>query len=387
MPACIVCFVFLALLTAWTAAAEGQCLQNTPVWHQNGSCVPPRPRADARKGPFCYVPTYLSPPAQAFLKQAHVLGALAVPEEQGDVAAARAFFLQAVLSGLSDMDVTEYISHQRNVTLGGVPSVIATPLGTDPSSHLPGDGSSPKGMAMFWVHGGGYFIGSCYTKQLLTVAGVAKAGGITIVCPEYRLAPEHPFPAALDDVLAAYTALVQWWPANKVALIGDSAGGGLALALLLRLRQESVALPAAVGLLSPWTDLTASGDTSYTLVAVDPIQDGSDNSLQLAYVAGNTTQLTHPLVSPLFGNYTRAAVGDLPPILIQVGLRDLLLSDSVNLYRKLRRAGQSVSISPWEGMWHVFPGYLRIPEAQEAGQEMAAFLSAAMQDMRGAALA
>jgi acetyl esterase/lipase len=278
----------------------------------------------------------------------------------------------------SVVNISDYLVDQRNVTLGGVPSVISTPVDIRPA----GGNSSGTGVnssVIFWLHGGAYFVGSCYGGQVITVAGAARAGGLTIVCPEYRLAPEHPFPAGLDDAVAAYKALIQDYPPTRVAVVGDSAGGGLAMALLLRLQKEGVALPGAVGLMSPWTDLLAVGDTTRIMVDIDPVLSGNVTSVTEAYVGGNTTQLKDPLVSPLYGNYSTAAVGDLPPILIQVGLREVLLSDSVNLYRQLRRAGHPATLDVWEGMFHVFQTYAFLPEAQEAANAMGDYLRARLQ--------
>jgi acetyl esterase/lipase len=180
--------------------------------------------------------------------------------------------------------------------------------------------------------------------------------GVKKACFDYRLAPEHPYPAALDDAVTAYRELLKTYPAKSIALLGDSAGGGLALALLLRLKREGLPQPAAAALYSPWVELTKQGDTQTTLTGVDPVLQYELNlkSPALSYAGGDGSKLADPLVSPLRADFSKGAVGQLPPILIQVGLRDTFLSDCVRLYRKLRDAGQPVDLSPWEGMWHVF---------------------------------
>lgn len=310
---------------------------------------------------------------QEFLRVTYAQAPFEISESSTDISAQRAGIAASFAKLGGAVNISDYLVDQRNVTLGGVPSVISTPV------DIRGGSSGVNSSVIFWLHGGGYFVGSCYGPQVITVAGAAKAGGLTIVCPEYRLAPENPFPAGLDDAVAAYKALIQDYPPTRVAVVGDSAGGGLAMALLLRLQQEGVALPGAVGLLSPWTDLLVTGDTTRIMPGIDPLLYGNSTSVSDAYVGGNSTLLKNPLVSPLYGNYSTAAVGDLPPILIQVGLREVLLSDSVNLYRQLRRGGQPATLDVWEGMFHVFPSYAFLPEAQEAATAMGAYLRARLQ--------
>jgi acetyl esterase/lipase len=197
-----------------------------------------------------------------------------------------------------------------------------------------------------------------------------------VLCFEYRLAFDAPFPAAVDDAMAVYKALIssnRYKPRN-IALIGDSAGGGLALALLLKAKQQQLPLPGALLLMSPWADLTQSGDTQTTLTGVDPILQYTLNLAQpaLTYVNGNPALFQDPLVSPL--KASADSYKGFPPTLIQVGLRDSLLSLSTMLHRKLTSVGVESVLSPWEGMWHLFQASLNVPEAQEAQRELAKFL-------------
>lgn len=240
--------------------------------------------------------------------------------------------------------------------------------------------------------GGGYVIGSCQWL-LNTVVITAVTAGLTIICPEYRLAPEHPFPAGLNDILSVYKAMLKsggYNPKNVVSL-GDSAGGGAVAAAAIQLQREKEPLPAALGMFSPWVDLATRGDTAVTLNAVDPVvpsrdpfdRQASGNGLAYAYVGGDKALVSSdPLVSPVIADWAALFPGGaLPPTLIQVGLRETLLSDSVRLYHGMRQAAPApgcVVLSPYEGMWHVFQGYVFVPEAVAAGKEMGEFFKAVL---------
>lgn len=244
--------------------------------------------------------------------------------------------------------------------------------------------------ALFFA-GGGYIIGSC-SFLLNTVAATADAAGLTIICPEYRLAPEHPFPAGLNDALAVYKGLLkEGYKANNIVFLGDSAGGGMVAAMAVQLQREGEPLPAALGMFSPWSDLVGLGDTKVTLNGVDPVLAGRDPTsgsesstagMAAAYTGGNASQLQDPLVSPVLADYaTLFQKGSLPPTLMQVGLRETLLSDAVRLYHKMKEAAPApghVVLSPYEGMWHVFQGYIYVPEAAAASKEMADYFTRAL---------
>jgi len=235
-------------------------------------------------------------------------------------------------------------------------------------------------------------IGSCQ-YLLNTVAATAAAAGLTIICPEYRLAPEHPFPAGLNDVLSVYKTLINQTGYNpkNIVLLGDSAGGGLVAATAVQLQREGVALPVALGMFSPWSDVSNRGDTKVTLNGVDPVIAGVDptnapeaqlKSLGGAYTGGNASVMADPLVSPVLADYAALfSGGALPPTLIQVGLREVLLSDAVRLYHKMKAAAPApghVVISPYEGMWHVFQAYVNVPEAAAASKEMGDYFTCAL---------
>jgi monoterpene epsilon-lactone hydrolase len=313
------------------------------------ACTAPRSGNDATK-PFCALPDGVSKEAQDYLATAHVNP---VPTDVSTPAAARRV-REGFEAGRADMVTSanggakDYFSEARRETLGGVPVVIAAPVGFKPAG--------PAGKKLlFFLHGGAYVVGSCPT-QWTQAAVVARDLGARLLCVDYRLAPEHPFPAGLDDAAAAYRAALKTFAPKDIALLGDSAGGGLIMALLLKIHQLGLPAPAAAALFSPWIDLTGAGDTQKTLVGVDPQLDYKMNleNPALAYVAGDASKLSDPLVSPLRADYSKAAAGELPPILIQIGLRDIFLSHAAELYRKLVAAGQPAQFSPWDGLWHDF---------------------------------
>jgi epsilon-lactone hydrolase len=214
---------------------------------------------------------------------------------------------------------------------------------------------------LLYLHGGAYVMGSCATHRKL-VSHIARAAGIRALVPEYRLAPEYPFPAALDDSLGVYRSLVRdGHAAANILLAGDSAGGGLALATLLALRDAGDPLPAAACLLSPWLDLAGTGDSVTTRAARDPWFDPADMPAAAAHYC-SSDRFRDPLVSPVYGD-----LAGLPPLYIQVGSDEILLSDSTRAAEKVRAAGGVVEIEIWPGMWHVFQAFVgEMPESRAA---------------------
>jgi epsilon-lactone hydrolase len=245
------------------------------------------------------------------------------------------------------------------VTAGGVPAHWLTPPGAGP------------GRVLLFLHGGGFELGSVRSDGELA-ARLGRASGMRVLFPEYRLAPEHPFPAAIDDVLAAWRWLRtdQGLSASSIAVAGDSAGGGLAVALLVATRDAGEPLPAAAVLMSPTVDLTGSGASMHERVDQDPISTPALLS-QFAsdYLAGADPKT--PLASPLF-----ASLSGLPPLLVQVGTADLLLSDSERLASAAARAGVDVTLEVGEGLPHVYQLNLGTPEATVATEQIGAFLRA-----------
>jgi epsilon-lactone hydrolase len=227
------------------------------------------------------------------------------------------------------------------------------------------------GRVLLFLHGGGYQFGSLRSDGELA-ARLGRAAGMRVLFLEYRLAPEHPFPAAIDDVLAAWHWLVvdQRLSTRSIALAGDSAGGGLSVALLVALRDAGAELPAAAVLMSPTVDLTSSGASMSERVDQDPISTPALlRQLSSDYLAG--TDPTTPMASPLF-----ASLAGLPPLLVQVGTADLLLSDSERLATAAAEAGVDVTLEIGEGLPHVFQSVLGTPEATEATGKIGEFLRA-----------
>lgn len=223
------------------------------------------------------------------------------------------------------------------------------------------------------LHGGAYVVGASQVDSVL-IAPVAHLTGLKVIAVNYRLAPEHPFPAALEDVVSVYRALLNEYEAADIVFTGNSAGASLALALVLQARAEGLPLPAGLGLLSPWSELAKTGDSYYTLEGIAPVLD-YEKTLQKAanaYLAG--ADIKNPLISPVYADYSNG----FPRTLIQVGTRDLFLSNCARLQRKMAADGVSVEMSLWEGMWHSFQMSPDLPEAHEALRELAGFVSSTL---------
>lgn len=214
---------------------------------------------------------------------------------------------------------------------------------------------------LLYFHGGAYVAGGCDTHRSLT-SHIARAAGVRVLLPEYRLAPEHPFPAALDDALGIYRELLASGIApGDMVLAGDSAGGGLTMATLLALRDAGDPLPAAACLLSPWLDLAGSGESMQTRAAHDPwFRPEFLPPVRRHYCA--ESRIRDPLVSPVY-----ARLDSLPPIYIQVGEDEILLSDSTRAAAAIVAAGGIAELEVWPRMWHVFQMFVReVPEARRA---------------------
>lgn len=242
-------------------------------------------------------------------------------------------------------------------TLGGIPSALLTP-----SRRI-------GGRTILHLHGGGYVSGSIAMYRMLGSELAARTGAAVHV-PEYRLAPEHPFPAALDDALAAYRALLDGGCSPRdVALSGDSAGGGLALAAMMAIRDSGGPLPAAMILLSPWADLTLSRPACAANAETEAVLTAPALREWAAMYAAGASPVD-PALSPAFGDFR-----SLPPMLIQVGGGEILLDDARAVAQAASEAGVSAELRIWEGLWHCWQmlGPL-VPENEAAFAEMAEFL-------------
>ncbi|PCE31740.1 alpha/beta hydrolase [Burkholderia ubonensis] len=226
-----------------------------------------------------------------------------------------------------------------------------------------------SGRTLLYFHGGGYYFCSSRTHRQL-VFGLTKRAGVRSFSLDYRLAPEHRFPAALDDALAAYRRLLDaGTPPESIVLGGDSAGGGLALATLVALRDRGEPLPAGAILFSPWTDLAATGDTLRTNDGIDPMFASAAFPKAAKLYLGDASP-THPYASPLYADFT-----GLPPLFIQVASNEVLLDDSRRVADKAKAAGVAVEIEIRPDVPHVWQLYApMVPESRQALDRAAAFL-------------
>jgi monoterpene epsilon-lactone hydrolase len=254
-----------------------------------------------------------------------------------------------------------YLERQgRRARVPGEVQVQTTAIGPTYAEWLRPREAPPRA-ALLYLHGGGYTMGSCNTHRAL-VARIATAAKTPALLINYRLAPEHPFPAALIDARNAYSWLLErGLAADRIAVIGDSAGAGLALALAVGLRDHAQPLPGAVICMSPWLDLTVSGESMKTCARDDPLISWESSVLNARRYVGDHHP-GEPLISPLFAN--PAGLG---PTYIQVGQHEVLRSDSERFVRAARQAGVEVRLEIWPGMWHVWQAWAPwVPEANRA---------------------
>lgn len=296
-------------------------------------------------------PPHLSPAAQRYLNHPDKLD---YPDDWTDPWTVQAFRDVADPLWASMNDGIDFDYRAERDVIGGV-SVLRV-----------GVGRPRSGQAIVHFHGGMYCAGTPEIDNVIN-APLARATGIEVVSVDYRLAPEYPFPAAVDDALAVHQALAT--AGVRTVTYGESAGGGLAAACAVALRNQGLPLPERLALLSPMLDLTGSSDTFRTLAPVDPDYGDPANLLDpaRAYAAG--ASLDHPLLSPLHAN-----LAGLPPTLIQVGNREVLLGDSARFVRRARAAGLSVDFEVLDGGWHNYPIWHGVPEADQAVASLARFL-------------
>jgi len=243
-------------------------------------------------------------------------------------------------------------------SVAAVTTYQCTPPGADKPEHY----------LYLYIHGGAFVFGA----GRFAMAFGAKAAdelGVRTVSVDYRTPPAHPFPAALEDCFAVYRQLLAEAPGRKIVVGGSSAGGNLAAALTLLIRDRGLRLPAAVVLLTPEVDLTESGDTFRTNALLDVNLKGGVPECNALYAAGH--DLRDPYLSPLFADFTQG----FPPTLIQSGTRDLFLSNSVLMHRRLRRAGIDAELHVWEAMPHAGFGFGPVPENEEIATEVRNFIA------------
>lgn len=245
----------------------------------------------------------------------------------------------------------------RGVSIGGI----------DAERIVPADAQTDK--AILYFHGGGFRLGSVASHRDL-IARIAEASGCGVFAINYRLAPEHRFPAALEDARTAFDWLRgEGFKPENIALAGDSAGGNLVLTTMLSLRDRGQPLPVAGVVMSPWTDLAATGESYQSRAAADPIHQRSVILALAKNYLGEGGDVSNPLVSPLY-----ADLAGLPPLLIQAGDRETVRDDATMLAAKAQAAGVDAELQVFDGMIHVFQMFPEIPQAAEAIAAIAAFL-------------
>jgi monoterpene epsilon-lactone hydrolase len=245
-------------------------------------------------------------------------------------------------------------------TMAGVKVFIVTPKSIPPQH---------QGHVLMHLHGGVRVFGSgeSGTREAILMAGF---GGFKVISVDYRMPPDFPYPAALDDAVAVYRAILQTTGARNVGIFGTSAGGSLTITTLLRARAEGLPMPGAIAPGTPTVDLTKTGDTLFTNAMVDNVlgtQDGFIRATALLYADGR--DLKDPLLSPIYGD-----VQGFPPTIVTSGTRDLYLSNSVRMHRKLRAAGVEAVLQLWEGQSHAqYMSDITAPEVKEYHAEIARF--------------
>ncbi len=257
----------------------------------------------------------------------------------------------------AERTLERYSLSSKSVTIADVPCLEVVPEDCD-HDHL-----------VLYFYGGGYVTGSAY-EDLIVSASLATFARARIIAPEYRLAPENPWPAATDDGFAVFEALSRELDGRTMAIAGESAGGNLALAVMLRARQVGLPMPHAAALLSPWCDLSNQGDSISGNDGRDPTLTKHFLDAYTKLYAGKNDPVI-PDISPLHGVYDAG----FPPTFITTGTRDLLMSQCVRLAQLLRRAGVDADLRVWDGLWHVFEFYDEIPEAEQSLREIAGFLT------------
>ncbi len=248
-------------------------------------------------------------------------------------------------------------THFESVDVDGIPASWICPPDTDAER------------VVLYFHGGVYMLGSLTSHRDL-VARLSAAAGVRGLLLDYRLAPEHVFPAALDDALTSYRwLLARGTKPEHIMLAGDSAGGSLILALLQQARDKSIPMPAGVMLLSPWTDMVGTVESRATRDAADPVFSGKMINFLASFYVG-TEDAHNPLLSPI-----NADLHGFPPLLIEVGHDEVLLDDALHIAEHAKAAHVPVELTVWDDMWHVFQQFaFCLPEGQQSLENIGRFI-------------
>jgi acetyl esterase/lipase len=303
-------------------------------------------------------PLTVSREARAFLSQRLQPGGHSQPTDINDKAAWKAFieegnrWLTMHMETASKAFRVEIVTHQ----LGRTPLYEVIP-----ANIAPGD----EDEAIFYTHGGAYIHGAGVAGAYMAIPLACKAG-LRAFCVDYRMPPDYPFPIGLDDAVDAYRQVLERYKPEKIAVAGGSAGGGMAAALVLKLRDIGVPMPGACVLATPEADLTESGDSFETNIYCDVVSQGRLTDSIALYANGH--DLRDPHLSPLFGDFSKG----FPPTILTAGTRDIFLSNTVLMHRSLLRVGIEAELHIWEAMPH--GGFFGAPEDQEVIVQHASFI-------------
>lgn len=300
-------------------------------------------------------PRSLSPAAVAFLQASHAAPARTMPPASDTEAWRKAIAATDTMMVQYFAGLDEAGAVSETATVGGVTCHQVRPAGHQASDRR----------VYLDIHGGGLVFGAGEFARLGAVR-VANLHRVETIAADYRMPPDHPYPAALDDCVAVYAELVARHGAGNVVIGGSSAGGNLAAALLLRARDEGLPMPAGLVLLTPEVDLTESGDSFETLLGLDPVLKSRLTDSIALYADGHP--LDDPYLSPLFGD-----LAGFPPTLLQSGTRDLFLSNTVRMHRRMRDAGVAAELHVFEAMPH--GSFMGAPEDAGMQRELAGFVA------------
>ena len=272
--------------------------------------------------------------------------------------------------------LVRYYVHPQAWIGGQIFSSFGIKVKRDNYSGIPGAIFTPRKNVntksiIFYLHGGGYCFGSSLTTHKVGLTKLAKQTGSVCYSVDYRLAPEHQYPAALDDALTAWKHIVSQNPNCNIILAGDSAGGGLSLALMMYLRDNNEQLPDGLVLFSPWTDLTCSRETYETKAKFDPMFTTNMTKDSANIYVPEDVKKTDPYISPLYGNFT-----NLPRTLVLVGGNEILLDDSRHFAQKAKESGVDIEIDIWPSMFHdwwLFGSF--IPETKQVLDKVANWIN------------
>jgi monoterpene epsilon-lactone hydrolase len=314
---------------------------------------------DTSNSPTPYIPTSISSQAQDFIRNADMT--VGRNDNTPDGIAARRQQLIEACKPAVDVACEMYLEGLEETEIKGVPVLVSIPKNYD---------EARDGQAILYFFGGAYVVGSPY-EELPITAKMAYHSGVKVYAVDYRLAPEYPYPAALEDGMAVYEHMIERFGTAGLTVSGESAGGNLAIEVVLNARDRNMGMPCALALLSPWVDLSQSSESRHLHLGIDPTFSPQLGVKEEALLYAGERGLKSPEISPVYADYTPG----FPPTLITTGTRDLLMSDCARLSTVMRQAGVEVDLHLWEGMWHVFEYFSDIPEGQQSLIEIAAYLA------------